>query len=98
MSKRPIPAGALVIGAPRHDTVVVRGAEFTMLMNPPLSLLADVDAGGAQTLDALRQLVVAHPIVRPDGHAADIGEVNDLDLLRDILKAWRLAAADLPPA
>lgn len=97
MGRRSIPAGALVIEGPRHETVTVRGAEFVMVMNPPLSLLGEIDAGGPRTIAAVRQLVVSHPIVHADGRPADIGDVRDLELLADILKAWRVASTGLPP-
>lgn len=55
----------------------VDGAELTVWINPPMRLYADLASESAdRIIDAMRQIVVAHPYVN---EAGDVLAVDDFD-------------------
>lgn len=93
------------LDGPRTGTITVRGGELTVRLNPPVSILEDIESGSiARIRGALEAIVIAHPFVIEDfdgaGNKREVVAVVrdfDRDLARDILKAWGEAVKELPP-
>lgn len=83
--------------APRLGTIVVDGDELTVRLNPPISVIADLQSeSGDRIIKGLEVIVVAHPYTR-DGQPAKVADF-DRELATAISKAWGEKLRELPLA
>lgn len=88
----------VALAAPRTQTVTVRGAEVVVVVNPPISVVADLESrSGDRLIKALSTIVVSHEFDKPDGTPAEVKDF-DSELAGEIATAWGEALRALPPA